>query len=65
MDIAPEAAAICISALPLYGSPSVARYESSCNIACSDVIIAVAMQINKITSYIRSVCVYIYIRIYI
>ena len=38
MDKAPEAAAICISAFPLYESPSVARSESSCIIAYSDVI---------------------------
>ena len=37
MDKAPEAAAVCISALPLYDSPSVARYGSSCIIAYNDV----------------------------
>ena len=39
MDKAPDAAAICISAFPLYGSPSVARFGSSCITAYSDIVI--------------------------
>ena len=56
MDKAPEAAAVCISALPLYDSPSVARYGSSCIIAYNDVT----------KYYIHTyMCIYIYIYIYI
>ena len=38
MDKAPEAAAICIRAFPLFGSPSVVRCGSTCIIAYNSVI---------------------------